>query len=62
MLATAAAGPSALWYLTRGTGTVSLLLLTISVALGVANVRRVRTEAMPRFVLDAVHRNASLLA
>jgi len=62
MLATAAAGPSALWYLTRGTGTVSLLLLTISVALGVANVRRIRTEAMPRFVLDAVHRNASLLA
>ncbi|MBV8991834.1 MAG: ferric reductase-like transmembrane domain-containing protein, partial [Solirubrobacterales bacterium] len=62
MLAAAAAGPSALWYLTRGTGTVSLLLLTISVALGVANVRRIRTEAMPRFVLDAVHRNASLLA
>jgi hypothetical protein len=62
MLATAAAGPSAFWYLTRGTGTISLLLLTVSVALGVANVRRVHTPAMPRFVLDAVHRNASLLA
>jgi methionine sulfoxide reductase heme-binding subunit len=56
------AGPTALWYLTRGTGTISLLLLTVSVVLGVANVRRVRTEAMPRFVWDAVHRNASLLA
>jgi hypothetical protein len=62
MLATAAAGPSAFWYLTRGTGTISLLLLTVSVALGVANARRVHTPAMPRFVLDAVHRNASLLA
>lgn len=62
MLAVGAAGPTALWYLTRGTGTVALLLLTVSVVLGVANVRRVRTDAMPRFVWDAVHRSASLLA
>jgi hypothetical protein len=54
--------PTAYWYLTRGTGTVALVLLTLSVALGVANVRRIRTERMPRFVLDAVHRNTSLLA
>lgn len=58
----AAAGPSAYWYLTRGTGTVALVLLTLSVALGVANIRRLRTEKMPRFVLDSVHRNVSLLA
>lgn len=56
------AGPSALWYLTRGTGTVTLVLLTVSLALGIANVRRVRTDAVPRFVFDAVHRSASLLA
>jgi Ferric reductase like transmembrane component len=63
MLAAAAStSPTAYWYLTRGTGTVALILLTLSVALGVANVRRIRTERMPRFVLDAVHRNASLLA
>src|SRR5947209_17837001 len=62
MLAPAAAGPTALWYLTRGTGTIALLLLTLSVVLGVANVRRLQTDAMPRFVWDAVHRNASLLA
>ena len=55
-------GPSALWYLTRGTGAVALVLLTISVALGVTNVRRVQTERLPRFVLDAVHRSVSLLA
>ena len=49
-------GPSALWYLTRGTGAVALVLLTMSVALGVANVRRVHTERVPRFVVDAVQR------
>jgi Ferric reductase like transmembrane component len=62
MLSFAAAGPSAYWYLTRGSGTITLILLTLSVALGVANIRRVRTDAVPRFVLDAVHRNVSLLA
>ncbi len=62
MTTIAAVGPSAYWYLTRGTGTIALILLTLSVALGVANVRRVRTENVPRFVLDAVHRNVSLLA
>lgn len=56
------AGPSALWYLTRGTGTVTLVLLTISLALGIANVRRAQTDAVPRFVFDAVHRSVSLLA
>jgi Ferric reductase like transmembrane component len=62
MLTAAATGPSAYWYLTRGTGTITLILLTLSVALGVANIRRIRTERVPRFVLDAVHRNVSLLA
>jgi sulfoxide reductase heme-binding subunit YedZ len=61
-VAAVSTSPSAFWYLTRGTGTLALFLLTLSVALGVANARRVRTEAVPRFVIDAVHRNASLLA
>lgn len=62
MIAAAVTGPSAMWYLTRGTGVVALVLLTLSVALGVANVRRLHTAEMPRFVLGAIHRNASLLA
>src|SRR5450631_2313025 len=62
MITAAAASPSAMWYLTRGTGVVALVLLTLSVALGVANVRRVQTADMPRFVFGAIHRNASLLA
>jgi methionine sulfoxide reductase heme-binding subunit len=62
MLAAVTSGPSAYWYLTRATGIVSLVLITLSVVLGVVNVRRVRTPSVPRFVFDAVHRNASLLA
>jgi hypothetical protein len=60
--AAARAGPTAFWYLTRSTGVVTLILLTLTVALGIANVRRVQTERVPRFVFDAVHRNASLIA
>jgi hypothetical protein len=32
--------PSAYWYLTRGTGVVALLLLTLVVVLGVSGVTR----------------------
>ncbi|HEX8976777.1 MAG TPA: ferric reductase-like transmembrane domain-containing protein [Solirubrobacteraceae bacterium] len=62
MIALAAAGPSPFWFVTRGTGAVSLVLLTVTVALGIANVRRTQLADLPRFVTDAVHRSASLLA
>jgi sulfoxide reductase heme-binding subunit YedZ len=55
-------GPSALWYLTRATGAVALLLLTVSVALGIANIGRVQRPGWPRFVVEGLHRNVSLLA
>lgn len=58
----AAAGGSASWYLTRSTGIVGLLLLTLAVGLGVIDVRRLSTPRWPRFALDALHRNVSLLA
>ena len=58
----AATNSKAMWYLTRGTGLVSLVLLTISVALGVAEVVRYAAPGWPRFVLAALHKNASLLA
>jgi sulfoxide reductase heme-binding subunit YedZ len=51
----------AMWYLSRGTGVVTLLLLTLSIVLGIMDVRRLRSERWPRFVLDALHRNVSLL-
>ena len=54
--------PSPLWFVTRGTGAISLVLLTVTVALGIANVRRTRIGDTPRFVIDSLHRSASLLA
>jgi sulfoxide reductase heme-binding subunit YedZ len=53
---------TALWYLTRGTGIVALILLTLSLGLGVANVLRMRVPGAPRFVTLGVHRSISLLA
>lgn len=50
------------WYLTRGSGAVSLILLTVAVVVGVAAVGRVRTRAWPRFATDGLHRSSSLLA
>ena len=58
----ASVGPSTYWYLTRSTGAVSLILLTLSVALGVAGAVRWSSPRWPRFVLDSLHRNVSLLA
>lgn len=62
MLISSAVSPSPFWFLTRGTGAIALVLLTVTVALGVANVRRMRIGDTPRFVLEMVHRNAALLA
>lgn len=58
----AVVGGSASWYLTRSTGVVGLLLLTLAVALGVVDVRRWSSPRWPRFALDTLHRNVSLLA
>ena len=56
-----AAAPSPYWFITRATGVVALLLLTGSLALGVAGVRRVAL-GNARFVVDALHRSVSLIA
>ncbi|MDX6675682.1 MAG: methionine sulfoxide reductase heme-binding subunit [Solirubrobacteraceae bacterium] len=58
----ATSGPTAMWYLTRGSGAVSLVLLTASVVLGVVDARRWKAPGWPRFVVDGLHRNLSLLA
>lgn len=56
-----ATSPSPLWYLTRGTGLVALLLLTGTVVLGILGSVRFSTPAWPRFVQQGLHRNLSLL-
>lgn len=55
-------GPSLYWYLTRASGTVALTLLTASMVIGVAAIARLRAPGVPRFVVDGIHRTASLLA
>jgi methionine sulfoxide reductase heme-binding subunit len=57
-----ASSSKAIWYLTRGTGAVSLMLLTAVTVLGIVNVVRWSPSHTPRFVVQRVHRNLSLLA
>ena len=58
----ASIGPSAYWYLARGTGAVSLVMLTASVVLGVlGSVRFTAAPRWPRFAIDSLHRDVSLL-
>lgn len=51
-----------LWYVTRATGVVALLLLTGAVLLGVLSALRWRTTRWPRFATVDVHRNLTLLS
>jgi sulfoxide reductase heme-binding subunit YedZ len=51
-----------LWYATRATGLVALVLLTASMALGLLSAVRYQRPAWPRFVTLGLHRNLSLLA
>jgi methionine sulfoxide reductase heme-binding subunit len=55
-------GPSAYWYLARATGVVALVLLTASVVLGIlGSVRFSAGPRWPRFAIDSLHRDTSLL-
>jgi methionine sulfoxide reductase heme-binding subunit len=57
----AAVGPSAYWYLARGTGAVALVLLTAAVVLGViGSMRMAFAPRWPRFAIDTLHRDVSL--
>ncbi|MGW4561109.1 ferric reductase-like transmembrane domain-containing protein [Streptomyces sp. NPDC004561] len=56
-----AAGPSPLWYATRAGGTVALVLLTATVALGIAVGGRYTPRRLARFEVSALHRNLSVL-
>jgi sulfoxide reductase heme-binding subunit YedZ len=51
-----------MWYLTRASGLVALVLLTLSVAIGVVIKQAWQSRMWPRFVTQEVHRNLSLVA
>jgi DMSO/TMAO reductase YedYZ heme-binding membrane subunit len=55
------ASSTTVWYLSRASGIATLVLLTVSVLLGIATSYRWSTPAWPRFVIELVHRNVSLL-
>jgi methionine sulfoxide reductase heme-binding subunit len=58
----AAGNGTALWYLTRASGVVSLLLLTAGLVLGILGTVRWRSERWPRFAVVSIHRNLTLFA
>jgi Ferric reductase like transmembrane component len=60
-LSGATLGPSAYWYLARGTGAVALVLLTASVVIGILGSVRFSAARWPRFAIESVHRDVSLL-
>lgn len=62
ILGAAQLGPSTYWYLARSTGAVALVLLTVSVVLGILDTLRFSPgPRWPRFAIDAMHRQVSLL-
>ncbi len=62
LLAASSGNAKVLWYLTRGTGAVALLLLTAAVVLGVLSSTRWQHPRLPRFLVSGLHRNVTLLA
>lgn len=50
-----------LWYLSRGTGMIAMMLLTLALVLGVTSMTTARWTTMPRYVVAGLHRNVSLL-
>jgi methionine sulfoxide reductase heme-binding subunit len=53
---------TALWYASRATGIISLVLLTAVMVLGILVNRQGRLPGLPRFAVTGLHRNLSLLA
>jgi methionine sulfoxide reductase heme-binding subunit len=53
---------AALWYASRATGVVSLVLLSAVMIIGILVNRRGRLPGLPRFAVLGLHRNLSLLA
>jgi sulfoxide reductase heme-binding subunit YedZ len=57
-----ATASTALWYASRSTGVVALVLLTVVIVLGILVNRRRSLPGLPRFATTGLHRNLSLLA
>jgi sulfoxide reductase heme-binding subunit YedZ len=53
---------TALWYATRASGIMTLLLLTLTMVLGLATTGRAKSRNWPGFVQQELHRRLSILA
>ncbi len=53
---------TALWYTTRATGIVALVLLSATMVLGLATTNRAKSPKWPGFAQQEIHRRVSLLA
>jgi methionine sulfoxide reductase heme-binding subunit len=60
-LLAAALGPTPLWYATRASGYTALVLLSATVVVGLLTSTRQSSRDWPRFVVQSLHRNLSLL-
>jgi sulfoxide reductase heme-binding subunit YedZ len=60
-LLAAALGPTPLWYATRASGFTALVLLSATVVIGLLTSTRQSGRDWPRFVVQSLHRNLSLL-
>lgn len=53
---------TALWYATRASGIVALVLLTLTMVLGLVTTNRPRAKNWPGFAQQEIHRRISILA
>ncbi len=51
-----------LWYLTRATGLVAMVLLTATIVLGIVGSARAASQRWPRLLTAGLHRNLALTA
>jgi methionine sulfoxide reductase heme-binding subunit len=53
---------TALWYTTRATGLMALILLTLTMVLGITTTTRARARNWPGFAHQELHRRVSMIA
>ncbi|HEV3382785.1 MAG TPA: ferric reductase-like transmembrane domain-containing protein [Trebonia sp.] len=53
---------TAMWYISRATGVVALLLMTAVLLLGLLVSRQGRLPGLPKFAVTGLHRNLALIA
>lgn len=55
-------GTQIMWYVTRSSGFIALLLLTMTVVLGVSSAQKVKVGKIPRVYFAELHRSIALFA